>query len=268
MHRTCQPIQLETCIAPPLGLTRRVVLTLADRIEPPKSLGQATLFYPSESRSKKDDDKDDTPMYHSKAHLPTNDEGLLIDPGAFDNLVGDAWVERQGTIAKEHGFEPSFYDLPKVMRVQGVGKEAQETTKAVRMPGQLETGQSLQYTAPVIPRWGGPALCGLKSLAANDAIMDCRTPEQKLYLGADTKIVPGPGTTTLQLYPAMSGHLMLPISRFDSKAKKGTMHMHASSSSGTDERPTEPRARSMEPQARPALASQSSAGRSHSASGR
>ena len=168
------------------------------------------LYFPAESSQ-----KDDTTTYHSKAHLPSNDEGLLIDPGAFDNLTGSEWAERQGALAREHGREPRYYNLPKALRVQGVGKEAQETTLAVQMPGQLEMGQSIDFTAPVIPGWGGPALCGLKSLAANSAIMDCRPSEQKLYLGPNTKIVPGPGTTALQLYEARSGHLMLPISKFD-----------------------------------------------------
>ena len=193
---------------PPPGLTPPIVLKFAEAIEPPKTLERATPFYPWELRLKKeDDDKDDKPIYHSKAHLSTNEEALLIDPGAYDNLTGSEWAERQGAIAVEHGHEPSYYDLPKVMRAQGVGKEAQETTKVVRMPGQLENGQSLQYTAPVIPRWGEPALCGLKSLAANDAIMDCRTPEQKLYLGADTKNRPG---TWNYNFATLSGHVWTP----------------------------------------------------------
>ena len=58
-------------------------------------------------------------------------------------------------------------------------------------------------------------------MEANNVILDTRVQHRKMYLGSDVRIVPGPKTTTLQLYPAMSSHLMLPISEFHK------IHSHA-----------------------------------------
>jgi hypothetical protein len=48
-------------------------------------------------------------------------------------------------------------------------------------------------------------------------------------MGADAVVMPGPRTTTLQMYPAISGHLMIPISEFEAKSagKKSRLAMMA-----------------------------------------
>ena len=160
-----------------------------------------------------------------------------MDPGAHDLLTGDAWAERQANIARKHGKTPKTYNLDKPLNVQGVGKQPQQTDKGIIMPGQFENGEAMTFKAPVLPGWAGPALLGLKSLEHNQGVMDCRTTERKLYLGPDVQVVPGPKTTTLQLYPAMSGHLMLPISCFDAKRKGNnpTLHLHETSTTAAKE---------------------------------
>ena len=87
-------------------------------------------------------------------------------------------------------------------------------THGITIPGCLENGQTIDYSVPVLPDSEVPGLFGLRSMEANDVILDTRVQHRKMYLGRDARIVPGPNTTTLQLYPAMSSHLMLPISEF------------------------------------------------------
>jgi len=156
-----------------------------------------------------------TETYHSKAHLADpDDEALLVDTGAFGSLTGDKWVERQHRLAVEAGYTPVYSPMPKPINVHGVGKTPQLVKDQVLMPGQLENGNFLHYKTPMVPNSEIPALFGITSMEQNDVIIDTRTCERKMYFGKTTTITPGPDTQTLQLYPAESGHLMLPISRF------------------------------------------------------
>ena len=46
-------------------------------------------------------------------------------------------------------------------------------------------------------------------------VLDTRPGQQRAYLGADVRIVPGPKTFTIEVHKAVSGHLMVPISCFN-----------------------------------------------------
>jgi hypothetical protein len=59
----------------------------------------------------------------------------------------------------------------------------------------------------------------MKTFERLNGTLDCRTTERKLYIGNDYTITPGPNTQVIQMYPAISGHLMIPISRFDLKPR-------------------------------------------------
>jgi hypothetical protein len=161
-----------------------------------------------------------TIIYHTRAHLPDDSqEALLADTGAYDGIAGEHWVTRQATLAQAAGLTPVYTQLDKVLRVQGVGKEAQEVDYRVSMPGRLESGDDIIYDVPVIPGSHVPALAGMKTFERLNGTLDCRTTERKLYIGNDYTITPGPNTQVIQMYPAISGHLMIPISRFDLKPR-------------------------------------------------
>jgi len=161
-----------------------------------------------------------TIIYHTRAHLPDDSqEALLADTGAYDGIAGEHWVTRQATLAQAAGLQPVYTQLDKVLRVQGVGKEAQEVDYKVSMPGRLESGDDIMYEVPVIPGSHVPALAGMKTFERLNGTLDCRTTERKLYIGNDYTITPGPNTQVIQMYPAISGHLMIPISRFDLKPR-------------------------------------------------
>jgi len=153
--------------------------------------------------------------YHVAARLADQREGLLVDTGAFDNLTGSAWVARIAAVAHRHGRRIQTTRMQEAMRVRGVGKSAQEVVEQIQAPGMLENGKDINFKTPVVPNSDIPALLGIKSLENLEAIVDCRRNHRKLYLGTDTTIQAASSTTTLQLYPAMSGHLMLPITNYD-----------------------------------------------------
>jgi len=96
-------------------------------------------------------------------------EGLLVDPGAFDNLVGARWVERMEKIAQEQGVEATRETLPNVIGVEGVGKEAQRAKEMTSMPGAFKTLEGTvrpaRYQAPIIPDSDIPALRGHESIS-------------------------------------------------------------------------------------------------------
>lgn len=106
--------------------------------------------------------------YHSMStRCPDSRIGLLVDPGAHDNLSGESTLRvlaRQAT--GDDVFEEKELDRP--LRVAGVGREAQETVKAgkVRFRVRDQNGALVDssYTAPYIAHSSLPNLLGLKSL--------------------------------------------------------------------------------------------------------
>ena len=149
-------------------------------------------------------DQDERLMYHTRAHLPREAEALLVDVGARDNLTGDAWVKRQSKLAAAAGRVPTYHSLQEPLNVTGVGKTSQTAIHAVHMPGRLEDGQDLCYSAPVIPDSEIAALWGLKSMQTHHAVVDTRLGNEHAYLGNDIKIVPGPKTKIIKLHYAIS----------------------------------------------------------------
>lgn len=62
-------------------------------------------------------------IYHSKARLGGNREGLLVDPGAHRNLSCDRWVKRVSALAPT----PVQYQLlDQPQTVEGVGAGVQQ----------------------------------------------------------------------------------------------------------------------------------------------
>ena len=148
----------------------------------------------------------------------TGKECLLIDPGAYDNLVGSRWVERQGELARLAHLKPIQKPMRRSIGVEGVGSNSQEAKDEVIMPGAAVDVRGLShqisYQAPVVPDSNIPALWGQRSLARQRSILDMVN--RKLYLCGPGRIqfTPPPGTSVFNLEMSQSGHLMLPISEF------------------------------------------------------
>ena len=146
-------------------------------------------------------------------HLRTRIQGivgLLVDPGAHDNLVGDRTL---AAMADQSGEQPVTRPLQQPMAVEGVGKASQTATEAGRVLVGV-AGHMGSYTAPVIPNSDLPPLLGMRTLEGRKAILD---------IGSKKLIFPGPGGVHMQLSPGSlvfplekspSGHLILPITSF------------------------------------------------------
>ena len=153
--------------------------------------------------------------YHSvRTHMPDGRIGLLVDPGAHDNLAGEATMRllsRQ--VCGDTEYPQKHLDRP--LQVSGVGTNAQESNRAGRIDFRLrnEAGEHIEgsYTAPYIDRSSLPALLGLKSLRGRRCVLDMHAP---------ALIVPGeggieyrlsPGSQVFRLEVSPSGHLILPV---------------------------------------------------------
>ena len=151
--------------------------------------------------------------FHALVRLANGAEGLLIDSGAITNLVGDGWVHRSASLAEKRGQGTTWKNITKC-KVEGVGQGASEITQKATVPICLSTGIQASYEASVVANSQLPALLGLQSLESRQALID--TGHQKLILpgpgGFELKL--SPGSVSLSLERASSGHLLLPSSEW------------------------------------------------------
>ena len=142
---------------------------------------------------------------------------------------------RTTALANQAGLRTESAPLAKPMKVSGVGKHAQDVTHGVIVTGRTETGIDISYTTPVVPDSPIPALYGLKSMEKNLTVLDVRPDQQLMYIGGDMKVTPGPNTTIIQMHKATSGHLMIPITKYDAQSSNQSLQFHqqASETTGT-----------------------------------
>ena len=172
--------------------------------ESPSSITSAFL--------KTDEGKPSATMYHLRTRLSGGRVGLLVDPGAHDNLVGSRSSE---CIAAQVGGTAQPLKMDRHLSVEGVGKQSQTASQAQRVPLHLKDvdGKFVQgsFTAPVIEDSDLPPLLGLRSLQRMSSILDIGA--RKLYLpgpgGCQVKCSPGTRVFDLEMSP--SGHLILPV---------------------------------------------------------
>jgi hypothetical protein len=142
-------------------------------------------------------------------------ESLLIDVGAWGNLVGALWVKRVRTRAALFGHGCQFQKLQRVLSVEGVGQNANSTSDEVTMPICLPDGDVCSYTAPVLEDSELPALLGLKSLSEKRCIIDTFN-RRLIFVGeGGYKLQLSPGSKTYPLHSAATGHLMLQCDAWD-----------------------------------------------------
>ena len=141
-------------------------------------------------------------------------EGLLVDPGSPDNLVGEAWSKRQAALTQQAGAAgPRYKDVPD-FRVGGVGKEAQVCKRLVKHAVALDDGERGDYEAMEIPASEVPALLGLHSLTRLGALIDVANLRMFRVGPGGYKVHLSPGNRVNALERADTGHLLLPCSEF------------------------------------------------------
>ncbi|CAJ1367944.1 unnamed protein product, partial [Effrenium voratum] len=142
--------------------------------------------------------------YHMKTRMQGNRVGLLVDPGAHDNLIGEETLHR----LEEQVGAARRRPLTRRLSVEGVGEGAQQALEAARVPifllDEYDTRHTGSFTSPVIPGSSLPPLLGMKSLMKRSAIMDM-----------------GSGTLVLPLSLSQSGHLILPVDLWKENPRPG-----------------------------------------------
>jgi len=171
---------------------------------------EAYPWWPSESF-------EPTAAYHSIS-IPDR-AGIIIDPGAYTNLIGENTARAFAQKAIENGHKPRQWKM-KPMYVQGVGEGQQkcEWTVSIPIACKLSVGGKTvclnYFEAPVVGGSGArlPALLGLRSLTSLSATLCMHENNEALY-------VPVPGGPIEDLHQcrkcplskAPSGHLIMTI---------------------------------------------------------
>ena len=161
----------------------------------------------------------------ARTALADGRHGPILDIGAYGSLSGDKWVREQARRAVQAGHKPVQRKLDKSMSVSGVGKGAQSVEWEVTLPIAVtdDRGDTRldDFKTPVIPDSDVPGLLGLQSVQRLRGVIDTFENPPKLYCcgpgGYEIKL--SPGSRTYPLYPAPSGHLILPTSEFDKVSK-------------------------------------------------
>ena len=182
---------------------------------------------------------DGTRVYHSV--MLANGLSIIVDPGAYTNLAGKKWARSQALKATQHKYQVKQEKMRTPLGVSGVGEGSQKCTHQGSIPiavdQETSAGASTSihtFECPIVEGTGEdlPALLGLKSMAAKNAILEM-TP------GKECLIFPGPngyelnlapGYTRIPLTKAPSGHLCIPSDQFHNV---GVRSQSASSSSGS-----------------------------------
>ena len=125
---------------------------------------------------------------------------LLIDPGAWSNLVGEKSAIEMDLKAITAGHLSTEEKLTRPFKAKGIGLGTNTAEWEVTIPIAVAEGDRNtllhSYTALIVGESGSdlPALLGLKSLSSHRAILEMTPGEEYLTL-------PGPGGYTMNWSP-------------------------------------------------------------------
>jgi hypothetical protein len=150
-------------------------------------------------------------IFFGKADRIHGCECMLLDTGAYKNIVGDAWVERMDKINKQFGRpKHTTKTLNTKVVLGGVGTGTQESNIEVTVPCEV-SGKKTDFKATVLKNSDIPAILGMKTMQDNHGILDLRN--KRLIFPkkpSDVKITIAEDTAVYQLEQAPGGYFMLP----------------------------------------------------------
>ena len=162
----------------------------------------------------------ETGVYHTMTQLPDGRLSIIVDPGAWTNLMGLTLARKLTKRALANGQQPAQNKM-ETLNVQGVGNGHQQCNFKlicpIAIPHSDGTAHLHKISTPIVEGTGSelPGLLGLRSLETDRAILD--TAGRKLYYpgpGEVTINLP-PGSITIPLEKAPSGHLVIPIDEYE-----------------------------------------------------
>ena len=144
---------------------------------------------------------------------------MLVDPGCWGNLVGGDFLRQAAAHAVQSGEHVAQRKRSSPMTVGGVGAGTHQCLWNGQLPTALRRAEGTYskgtYTAPVIENSSCPALLGQQSLEKHRAILDCYNKVLYLCAPGEVEIRVPEGSERLPLEQAPSGHLILPISNYE-----------------------------------------------------
>ena len=164
------------------------------------------------------------PYYHAATQLPSGKLSVIVDPGAWTNLMGAKVARALAQRALGQGHQPEQTRMPKALDIQGVGNGSQQCQWQLTCPIAVkdETGQSKLHkiTAPIVQGTGEnlPGLLGLRSLEQERAILDCGSRMLHLVGQGEVQLTLPPGSVSIPLQKAPSGHLVMVIDEYEEVA--------------------------------------------------
>ena len=205
------------------------------------------------------------PFYHAATQLPGGKLSMIVDIGAWTNLMGENLCRELSRRAITYGHKPVQDKVVGGLTIQGVGNGTQECRWQVTCPIAVpyEDGQARLHkiTAPIVGGAGAdlPGLLGLRSLEHERSIIDAG--KRMLYFvgKGEAKIELPPGSAAIPLKKAPSGHLVIEIDEYEKlKPHKGglpeaSLQLHVDTTDRTVNEPEGPsEAESRHATARPA----------------
>ena len=159
-------------------------------------------------------------MYHSATQL-TDKLSVIVDSGAWTNLIGETLARRIAQRAVQAGHKPKQDRMATPPPIRGVGNGAQqctwELTCPVAVPDADGQASGANFTAPVVsgPSKNLPGLLGLRSLEGQRAIIVTGKQELILPGKAEVKIGAPPISLRIPLIKAPSGHLVMVVDDYE-----------------------------------------------------
>ena len=195
-------------------MRRLGILSTTNTVDDPGVPTVALSYNNNAERSRRHSD-------HSGTRLDTGRAALLIDCGSRGNLSGSNWMREAARTALTHNLKPSQIKRPQPLSVNG----SQAATHGCEIPvglirsdGSTITGTFME---PTINDSDIPALLGLDSLRASNAVPDFKTLQLHMCGPAGAQVTPGPGSSTLQWKLSPSGQLMLSCRHYITNANSG-----------------------------------------------
>ena len=119
--------------------------------------------------------------------------------------------------------------------MSGIGEGVEHCTRSAKIFGCVAEGNVIEYEAPVLEGTGSgvPPLYGLEPMARDNVYFGTRTGVMhRIPEGSDHLITFPPGTTTIKCTKAESGHLLLPISKWNAKKTEAITAYPAAAAEG------------------------------------
>ena len=166
------------------------------------------------------------PYYHAATKLHNGQLSMIVDPGAWTNLMGEKLARDLAERAVKSGLTPRQEPMEKPLSIQGVGNGFQECKFQMSTPIAVadDRGKTTmhQLTVPIVTGSGAdlPGLLGLRSMESLRAILDMGNRELILPGAGDPVIEWPAGTTRIPLSKAPSGHLVMVVDDFEKALKQ------------------------------------------------